>query len=114
MPLQRPRPRGNSGRLCQALLHWFKSRKAAQVGRFSGSSLDARASLKLSSWPVCGRAHVSFGTPVSKIRRVGFPLPFQTSDSIGEGLEGRNHPTPESTTGASRRRQAAESCRQPS
>ena len=90
-----PGRRPISGRSCQALLLRFKSRKTAQVGRFSESRPDALASFKLSSWPVNGPMVVPRSVlRLLQFRLVGFPARFQSSASIIPGIEGLQSPKP--------------------
>jgi hypothetical protein len=94
-------PAPHLGARHRSLLLQFKSR-VAQGRNLSGSRLGARASFKLSSWPVCGPVVV----PRSVFRLlqfglVGFPTSLQPSDSIIKGPEGRNHPWSGTCIGAS-------------
>ena len=55
--------------------------------------LDARASFKLSSWPVYGPLVVPRSVLLLlQVVLVGFPASFQPSDGIIEWSEGRNYP----------------------
>ena len=100
-----PGRRPISGRSCQALLLWFKSRKTAQVGRFSESRPDALASFKLSSWPVYGPLVVPRSVlPLLQVGLVGFPASFQSSDSIIGGQRVCNPPATRNSPWAGRKR----------
>jgi hypothetical protein len=80
---------------------FFSSRAMRlKLAVFSKAVLDARASFKLSSWPVYGPLVV----PRSVLRLlefglVRFPASSQSSDSIVEGQEGCNPPHSESAAG---------------
>ena len=96
-----PGRRPISGRSGQALLLWFKSRKTAQVGRFSESRPDALASFKLSSWPVYGPLVVPRSVlPPFQVGLVDSPASLQSSASIILGIEGLQSPRPKIRRGA--------------
>ena len=121
-PLQRPRPRGtNEQHLADApsrggrAKHCFSSSRAERRLRLV---VSLKADLTLSRRSNClhGRSTALWSflcsvLPLLQVGLVGFPASFQSSNSIIEGREGRNYPSPQFAAGHTTARPA--SCQQP-